>query len=158
MVTDGSEKRSAYSFGIYLDFLRGEDSESKHQRYDRTSWPVEKAWHSENSNLRHLKFETLKPRRIPFTNSEHYIKTVRVLERLIRPSQGLYLQSTVQLKCDATRWRTEGEVKGKLANGVGSQYSSHYLGTWCIQHYYRWCAHLGWQQVDCWQPRCAHQR
>ena len=39
-----------------------------------------------------------------------------------------------------------GEVEGKLANGVGSQYSSHYLGTWCIQHYYRWCAHLGWQQ------------
>jgi hypothetical protein len=24
------------------------------------------------------------------------------------------------------------EVKGKLANGVGSQYSSHYLGTWCV--------------------------
>jgi len=21
----------------------------------------------------------------------------------------------------------------------------HYLGTWCIQHYYRWCAHLGCQ-------------
>ena len=29
------------------------------------------------------------------------------------------------------------KVKGKLANGVGSQYSSHFLGTWCIQHYYR---------------------
>ena len=27
----------------------------------------------------------------------------------------------VQLKCDGTRWRTGGEVKGKLANGVGSQ-------------------------------------
>jgi len=39
----------------------------------------------------------------------------------------------------------EGEVKGKLANGVGRQYSSHYLGTWCIQHYYRWSAHLGCQ-------------
>ena len=39
-----------------------------------------------------------------------------------------------------------GEVKGKLANAVGSQYPSHYLGTWCIQHYYRWCAHLGCQQ------------
>ena len=51
----------------------------------------------------------------------------------------------VQLKCDGTRWRTVGEVKGKLANGVGSQYSSHYLGTWCIQHYYRWCTHLGCQ-------------
>jgi len=49
----------------------------------------------------------------------------------------------LQLKCDGTRRRTGGEVKGKLANGVGSQYPSHYLGTWCIQHYYRWCAHLG---------------
>jgi hypothetical protein len=51
----------------------------------------------------------------------------------------------VQLKCDGTRWRTGGEVKGKLADGVGSQYSSHYLGTWCIQHYYRLCPHLGCQ-------------
>jgi len=50
-----------------------------------------------------------------------------------------------QLKCDGTRWRTGWEVKGKLVNGVGSQYPSHYLGTWCIQHYYRWCAHLGCQ-------------
>ena len=49
----------------------------------------------------------------------------------------------VQLKCNGTRWHTGGEVKGKLTNGVGSQYTSHYLGTWCIQHYYRWCAHLG---------------
>jgi len=39
----------------------------------------------------------------------------------------------------------EGKVKGKLTNVVGSQYSSHYLRTWCIQHYYRWCAHLGCQ-------------
>ena len=50
------------------------------------------------------------------------------------------------LKPDGTRWRPGGEVKGKLVNGVGSQYSSHYLGTWCIQHYYRWCSHLGCQQ------------
>jgi len=27
---------------------------------------------------------------------------------------------------------THGRGKGKLANGVGSQYPSHYLGTWCI--------------------------
>jgi hypothetical protein len=38
-----------------------------------------------------------------------------------------------------------GQVKGKLANGVCS-HSSHYLETWCIQHYYCWCAHLGCQQ------------
>jgi hypothetical protein len=31
----------------------------------------------------------------------------------------------LQLKCDGTRWRMGGEVKGKLANGVGRQYSSH---------------------------------
>jgi hypothetical protein len=54
----------------------------------------------------------------------------------------------VQLKCDGTRWRTGGELKAKLANAVGSQYPSHYLGTWCIQHYYRWCAHLGLPVVD----------
>jgi len=53
--------------------------------------------------------------------------------------------SRVQLKCDGTRWRTGGKMKGKLANGVGTQYPSRYLGTWCIQHYYRWCAHLGRQ-------------
>jgi hypothetical protein len=35
----------------------------------------------------------------------------------------------LQLKCDGTRQRMGGEVKGKLANGVGSQYPSHYLGT-----------------------------
>ena len=52
----------------------------------------------------------------------------------------------VQLKCDGTRWRTGGVVKWKLANAVGSQYPSHYLGTWCTQHYYSWCAHLGCQQ------------
>jgi len=52
----------------------------------------------------------------------------------------------LQLKPDGTRWRTVGEVKGKHASGVDSQYSSHYLGTWCIQHYYRWCAPLGCQQ------------
>ena len=26
-------------------------------------------------------------------------------------------------ECDGTRWRTGGEVKGKMTNGVGSQYS-----------------------------------
>jgi hypothetical protein len=38
----------------------------------------------------------------------------------------------VEVKCDGTRRRTGGEVKRKLANGVGSQYSSHYLITRCI--------------------------
>jgi len=55
--------------------------------------------------------------------------------------------SRVQLKRDGTRRRTGGEVKGKKSNGVGSQYSSHYLGTWCIQHYYRWCANFGCQYL-----------
>jgi len=34
----------------------------------------------------------------------------------------------VRLKLDGTRWRTGGEVKGKLANGVGI----YYLGTWLL--------------------------
>ena len=33
-----------------------------------------------------------------------------------------YTMGRVQLKRDGTRWRTGGEVKGKLTNGVGSQY------------------------------------
>jgi len=71
--------------------------------------------------------------------------------RNINPIESTEIESNViecgrvQLKCDGTRWRTGGEVRGKLANGVGSQYPSHYLATWCIQHYYRWCAHLGCQ-------------
>ena len=48
-----------------------------------------------------------------------------------------YTKHRVQLKCNGTPGRTGEEVKEKLANGMGSQYSSHYLGTWCIQHYYR---------------------
>jgi len=42
----------------------------------------------------------------------------------------------LHVKWDGAQWRTgEGEVKGKLANGVGSQCSSHYVGTWCIQQH-----------------------
>jgi hypothetical protein len=48
-----------------------------------------------------------------------------------------YLSPRLQLKCDGTWRRTEGEVKWKLVNGVGSQYPSQCLGIWCIQHYYR---------------------
>ena len=61
--------------------------------------------------------------------------------------------SRVQLKCDGTRRRTGGEVKGKLANGVGSQYSSHNLGTWCNQHYYTADAHTSCASIRLnWRP------
>jgi hypothetical protein len=59
------------------------------------------------------------------------------------PREDFTFDCRVQLKCDGTRWR---KVMGKLAKGVGTQYSSHYHGTWYIQHYYSWCAHLGCQQ------------
>ena len=64
----------------------------------------------------------------------------------------LWKVGTAQLKRDGKLWRTGGEVKGKLVNWVGIQYSSHYLRTWCIQHYYRWCAHLGCQYSTAWRP------
>jgi hypothetical protein len=47
----------------------------------------------------------------------------------------LLVESTCSVMAHSDAW--VGEVKGKLANGVGSQYSSRYFGTWCIQHYYR---------------------
>ena len=62
-------------------------------------------------------------------------------------------EGSVQLKCGGTRWCTGGEVKGKLANGVGNQYSSHYLWTWCIQHYYCWCATSAASSQLNWRPR-----
>ena len=43
--------------------------------------------------------------------------------------QPLTDMNRLQLKCDGTWLRTGGEVKGKLSNAVGSQYSSHYIGT-----------------------------
>jgi len=52
---------------------------------------------------------------------------------------------TLQLKFDGTRWRKGGEEQGKLAMQWVASTTSHYLGTWCIQHYYRWRAHLGCQ-------------
>jgi hypothetical protein len=73
-----------------------------------------------------------------------FIMPQSICSILVSPNW-LFKLNRGQLKCDGTRWRTGEEVKGKLANRVGSQYSSHYLGTWCIQHYYRWCAHLGCQ-------------
>ena len=62
---------------------------------------------------------------------------------------GVFSITRVQLKCDGTRWRTGGEVKGKLANGVGSQYSSHYIETGCIQHY---------SPVEMWWHTVTHGR
>jgi len=55
------------------------------------------------------------------------------------------LRVRVQLKRDGIRWRTGGEVKWKLANGVVASTLALYLGARCIQHYYRWCPHLGCQ-------------
>ena len=50
------------------------------------------------------------------------------------------------------RWKTKSgfcacAITFQLASTCQhSHYSSHCLGTWCVQHYYRWCAHLGCQQ------------
>jgi hypothetical protein len=55
------------------------------------------------------------------------ILTVLKVEGLLHPEDGgsefLLNFGRVRLKPDGTRWRTGEEVKGKLANGVGSQYS-----------------------------------
>ena len=56
------------------------------------------------------------------------VMTVLVLKRvgILKGSAGGLMRyeswGRVRLKCDGTWWRTGGEVKEKLANGVGSQY------------------------------------
>jgi len=56
------------------------------------------------------------------------------------------LQERTANACYAHLETLKLKVKFKLANGLGSQYPSHYLGTWCTQHYYRRCAHLDYQK------------
>jgi len=96
----------------------------------------------------------------PF-QSQHYIPdaslmgvlhfrfpTVDISHQLVRVWIWPFYWYVVSTYCDSC-WLVESswnvmaqgdarEGKGKLANGVGSQYPSHYLGTWCIQHYNRW--------------------
>jgi hypothetical protein len=70
-----------------------------------------------------------------FTFTSDFINKPKVEDKWV----AIFLRNLggkVQLKCDGTQWRKGGEVKGKLASGVGSQYSPHFLGTLCIQHYY----------------------
>jgi hypothetical protein len=59
---------------------------------------------------------------VPCVPPRAALDTVRILEHKTRSSS--YWPTSkhrgrLQLKCDGTRWRTGGEVKGKLANGVG---------------------------------------
>ena len=55
----------------------------------------------------------------------HIVPCNRCFQTLYRPVSTRSLSSgRVQLKRDGTRWRMGGELKGKQANGVGSQYPS----------------------------------
>jgi hypothetical protein len=73
------------------------------------------------------------------TIAEYFL--VRLLTSSENPSSMELVESSwnVMAHGDAREEKWRGD-------GLGSQYSSHYLGTWCIQHYYRWCVHLGCQQ------------
>jgi len=72
---------------------------------------------------------------------------LNMFRMLIHPSSGacdLFVELFHGLFCSGTMrvgvtlwFGWDGVVKGKLANLVGSQYPSHYLGTWCIHLYYR---------------------
>ena len=55
-----------------------------------------------------------------------------------------------RMQCVASTLHTTSEYGVSIittadahTSAAGSQYSSHYFGKWCIQHYYRWCPHLG---------------
>ena len=54
---------------------------------------------------------------------DHTVHRYPVSGRICFPRESDELRSRLHLKPDGTRWRTGGEVKGKLANGVCSQYS-----------------------------------
>jgi hypothetical protein len=51
--------------------------------------------------------------KVPWTVSGTFFYSLDSCRHLI------FTEFRLQLKCDGTRWRTGGEVKGKLENGVG---------------------------------------
>ena len=57
------------------------------------------------------------------------------------------------MKPDGTRWCTVGEVKGNMRVKWVASSLALYHRTRCIQHYYRWCAHLVCQQSTELPPR-----
>ena len=89
----------------------------------------------------------------------HYIKrkTLYVLvvamfmqkhHKVMLPMSTTHTYSYTNVDASWIWWHTVTHGRGsegKLSNGVGSRYSSHYLGTSCIQHYYSCFAHLGCQ-------------
>jgi hypothetical protein len=79
------------------------------------------------------------------TSTRHQERIQLYLQHLVFVTP-LLLESSWNVMADGDA-RVE-EVKGKQANGVGTQYSSHYLGTWYIQHYYRWYAQLSCQSTE----------
>jgi len=55
----------------------------------------------------------------------YYIKVghVKIISLHVVTCSGCECSGILHSECGGTWWRTGGEVKGKLANGVGSQYS-----------------------------------
>ena len=83
------------------------------------------------------------------TSTHHQERIELYLQHLVFVTP-LLLESSWNVMADGDA--RDGEAKGKLANGVGIQYSSHYLGTWYIQHYYCWCAQLSCQSTELTPP------
>jgi hypothetical protein len=54
-------------------------------------------------------------------NQTHIICPVATFRNWYRLWDNMEEYGRLLLKCDGTRWRTEGEVKGKQENGVGNQ-------------------------------------
>jgi hypothetical protein len=69
------------------------------------------------------------------TTSEHGVSSITMVTMVIFVTSVRH-----QLKCDGTRWRTGGEVKGGNWRMEWVASTLHTTSEhWCIQHYYRWC-------------------
>ena len=73
-----------------------------------------------------------------------YWNILRVLKDM--QFTGLFILLDSSLNVTAHGDAQEGKWRGNWRMQWVASTTSHYLGTWCIQHYYRWCAHLGCQQ------------
>ena len=82
-------------------------------------------WHSVLDCILNVMVHTQKPDFVCRRNGRVHLKSAGASVQSTTGSRGVRIGgSRVQLKRDGTLWCTGGEVKGKLANGVGSQYPS----------------------------------
>ena len=99
--------------------------QSRRHFHARNSYIV----HSKHNELENTKLHAVPNASYSTFSSSTRIRKIKLQSKWVWTAKIMYSSSwntlidRLQLKCDSTRWRTGGKVKGKLANWVGSLFT-----------------------------------